>query len=209
MADKYTSFKDLSANETRGEDYNFEVRRSRGARAIVIAPHGGTIEPKTDRIAAAIAGKEFTFYCFRAFKTNSGLHIKSHLFDEPTGAGLVENHEQVISIHGWGGEGERVCVGGLDKPLIAELKKSLAAKGIEVEQAPAGLGATDPNNITNRGTKGVGVQFELTMGFRKNSGAVRKFVDGVRSVLLRTASPKRPRRAVSGKSRENVGRART
>lgn len=204
MADKYTTFKDLLKGERRGVDYDLAARRISGAKAIVIAPHGGTIEPRSEKIAEAIAGKELSFYCFKALKANSGLHVKSHLFDEPTGVEAVANHDQVISIHGWGEAGERICVGGRDKALIALLRKVLAAKGIEVEAAPQGLTALDPNNITNRGRRSAGVQFELTMGFRKNSGAVRKFVDGVRSVLLAQTAIKRPRKPQVERG-ENVG----
>jgi phage replication-related protein YjqB (UPF0714/DUF867 family) len=183
MADKYRSFEDLRASETRRTDYDFASRPKRGSRAVVIAPHGGTIEPGTDKIAAAIAGKDFSFYCFRALKSNSGLHIKSHLFNAPECEQLVAAHDHVISIHGWGEDGERVCVGGLDTELIEALKARLAAAGITVEDAEDGLSATDPNNITNRGAKRRGVQFELTVALRKNKTLVDKFTKAVRSVL--------------------------
>ena len=86
--DKYTCFKDLAAAEKRGEDYDFESRRKDASSVVVIAPHGGKIEPWTDKIADAIAGKDFSFYCFKALKSDR-LHIKSHLFDEPTCENLV------------------------------------------------------------------------------------------------------------------------
>ena len=56
--DKYTSYKDLAANEKRGEDYDFESRPRDGSGVVVIAPHGGTIEPRTDNIADAIRSEE-------------------------------------------------------------------------------------------------------------------------------------------------------
>src|SRR5688572_22846005 len=99
--DKYTSFQELAATEKLGEDYDIQSRLSDGAGAVVIAPHGGTIEPWTDKIADAIAGDDFSFYCFRALKKNSRLHIKSHLFDDPTCEELIAAHEHVLSIHGW------------------------------------------------------------------------------------------------------------
>src|SRR5688572_24076620 len=111
MVDKYRSFAALHAAETRKKDYDFESRPKGGSRVVVIAPHGGTIEPRTETIAASIAGQEFSFYCFRALKPASGLHLKSHLFDEPECVQLVAAHDYVISIHGWGEEGERVCAG--------------------------------------------------------------------------------------------------
>lgn len=182
--DKYTCFEDLAAAEKRGEDYDFESRPRNASGVVVIAPHGGKIEPWTDEIANAIAGKDFSFYCFRGLKKNGRLHIKSHLFDEPTCEKLVAAHQHVISIHGWGAKGERVCLGGRDTELIAALRSSLAAEGIEIEKAEGPLTGTDPNNITNRGATGRGVQLELTMGFRRNASAVKKFTAAVRAVLL-------------------------
>jgi phage replication-related protein YjqB (UPF0714/DUF867 family) len=193
MQDKYSSFTDLARSEVRGEDYDVIVRDQEGARAVIIAPHGGTIEPRTEKIAQAIAGDEFSLYCFMALKKGSGLHVKSHLFDDEEAINLIARHDRVVSIHGWGADGERVCIGGLDKSLIAALKKALAVKGIEIEPAPAGLGALDPHNITNRGGSGAGAQFELTMGFRKNAGAVRRFIDGVRDALLPASAQGRGR----------------
>jgi phage replication-related protein YjqB (UPF0714/DUF867 family) len=184
--DKYSSFDDLAAAEKRGEDYDFESRRRDASRVVVIAPHGGTIEPCTDKIADAIAENDFSFYCFKALKKNSGLHIKSHLFNEPTCEKLVAGHQQVISIHGWKEGGERVCVGGRDSELISALKKELVAKGIEVEDAKGSLKGTDIKNIVNRGATGRGVQFELTMNFRQNAALVEKFIGAIRAVLLDT-----------------------
>jgi phage replication-related protein YjqB (UPF0714/DUF867 family) len=182
--DKYSSFNDLAAAERRGEDYEFESRPRDASRVVVIAPHGGTIEPCTDKIADAIAGRDFSFYCFKALKKNSGLHIKSHLFNEPNCEKLVAGHHQVISIHGWKEGGERVCVGGRDAELIAALKKELVAKGIPVEDAEGSLKGTDINNIVNRGATGRGAQLELTMDFRKNAAQVEKFITAMRAVLL-------------------------
>lgn len=182
--DKYKCFKDLAAAEKPGEDYEIESRLQNHSYTVVIAPHGGTIEPSTDKIADAIAGEDFSFYCFRALKKNSGLHIKSPLFDEPNCENLVSAHQQVVSIHGWGEGGERLCIGGRDAELIAALKKELVAKGIQVEDAKDSLAGTDTKNITNRGATGCGVQFELTRGFRKNAVLVEKFTAAVRAVLL-------------------------
>jgi phage replication-related protein YjqB (UPF0714/DUF867 family) len=187
--DKYTCFADLAAGEKRGEDYDFESRRREAANVVVIALHGGTIEPWTDKIANAIAREDFSFYCFKALKKNSRLHIASHLFDEPTCVNLVATHQHVVSIHGWAEEGERVCVGGRDTDLIAALRTGLTANGVQVDDALGPLRGTDPNNITNRGASGRGVQFELTMGFRRNAAAVKKFTAAVRAVLLATQTP--------------------
>lgn len=184
VGDKYTCFRDLAAAEKRGEDYDFESRLIAESCVVVIAPHGGKIEPCTDKIAVTIAGEDFSFYCFKALKKNGRLHIKSHLFDEPTCMKLVAEHPHVVSIHGWKAKGKRVCVGGRDTVLIAALKKSLAANGIEIENAEGDLTGINPFNITNRGPTGRGVQFELTMDFRTNAATVNEFTSAVRAVLF-------------------------
>ena len=179
--DKYRSFQDLAANEKLGVDYDFESRSKLASGVVVIAPHGGRIEPNTDVIADAIAGGDFSFYRFRALKEKSGLHIRSHLFNEPTCVQLVAAHQKVVSIHGWGADGVRVCVGGRDTEMIEAFKKALATQKIELEYAPISLRALDPQNITNRGANGRGVQFELTMDFRKSVPMVRTFSAAIRS----------------------------
>jgi len=125
--DKYRCFKDLAANEVLGKDYQIECRRTHGSCVAVIAPHGGKIEPRTDEIAEAIAGSEFSLYCFKGL--NKGLHIASHAFDEETCVDLIADHTHVLSIHGWGEKGKRICVGGRDTELIIALKKGLADNG--------------------------------------------------------------------------------
>jgi len=186
--DKYICFRDLETNEVRGEDYDFGSRKRLGAAAVVIAPHGGTIEPRTNVIADSIAGNDFSFYFFKALKAGSRLHIGSHLFDEPTCLKLVAEHQYVVSIHGWGEDGERACIGGRDKEVIEVMKTELISRGIEVEEAEGALRGMDAMNITNRGMTGRGVQFELTMALRRNKALLNKFTAGVRSVLLAAQS---------------------
>src|SRR3990167_9529066 len=76
--DTYSSFADLAAHEVRGRDYDLLVRHRNGTRVVIIAPHGGGIEPETARIAKGIAGAEFSLYCFKGLKRNGNgrLHIK-------------------------------------------------------------------------------------------------------------------------------------
>ena len=181
--DKYQNFKDLQTTEKRDEDYALDSRTVEGSVIAVIAPHGGTIEPLTDAIADRIAGKEFSFYAFRALKHDSGLHITSSRFDEPICLDLLALHDCAVSIHGWGASGERVCIGGRDRDLMVTLKQSITEVGIAVEDAIHRLSGSDPNNIVNRCKTGRGVQLELTMALRKNAVLVESFVKAVRSVL--------------------------
>jgi phage replication-related protein YjqB (UPF0714/DUF867 family) len=181
--DKYGSFRALEAAERRGRDYDVDSRRVDGSSVVVIAPHGGSIEPLTDGIASNIAGSDFSFYAFRALNAGSGLHITSTLFDDPICVDLLSAHDRALSIHGWGASGEKVCIGGRDQELIDALKAGLAAVGVHVEDASGGLGGKDPQNIVNRCRSARGVQLELTMALRRNQKLVDAFIRAVRTTL--------------------------
>jgi phage replication-related protein YjqB (UPF0714/DUF867 family) len=183
--DKYASFKALEAEQMNGKDYAIDYRRVIGSPIAIIAPHGGHIEPLTDSIADEIAGDDFSFYAFRALKPGSTLHITSNLFDEPLCVDLLAGHERALAIHGWAESGERVCIGGRDKQLIAALKADLTAAAISVEDAADGLRGVDSKNIVNRCASARGVQVELTMALRKNRKTIDAFTRAVRYALKR------------------------
>ena len=63
MPDKYSSFAVLARHQIEGQDYRILFRKRNGAR-VIIAPHGGGIEPGTTEIADAIAGNDLSFYAF-------------------------------------------------------------------------------------------------------------------------------------------------
>ena len=77
---------------------------------------------------------------------------------------------------------------GRDIELSSLMKERLNAVRIEVEPAEGYLSAINPQNITNRGLRRRGVQFELTMALRKNAKAIEEFVGSVRAVLLEVQS---------------------
>ncbi len=67
--EKYSSYENLSQNEV--VDWDYRIRTRHGNSGIVlIAPHGGGIEPGTTEIAEAIAGKCHSFYTLYDKKTN-------------------------------------------------------------------------------------------------------------------------------------------
>jgi phage replication-related protein YjqB (UPF0714/DUF867 family) len=182
--DTYSCYADLAIAEQEGVDYEIFYRAAAGAQVAVIAPHGGGIEPKSDAIAVAIAGSDFSYYCFRGCKPakNGRLHITSHRFDEPDCVALVARHEWVVAIHGCNEPGETVYIGGLDAELIDDLALAIAEAGISVATTGHDYPGTHPDNICNRGASAEGAQLELTPDFR-NGGQVDSFVAAVRSVL--------------------------
>ncbi len=97
MRDKYRCFSDLLASEQEGRAYKHKLM-DRDSDIVVIAPHGGGIEQGTSEIAEAVAGEEFSLYCFNGIKRmgNEKLHITSTLFDELSCVDLVKRSRVVV-----------------------------------------------------------------------------------------------------------------
>jgi phage replication-related protein YjqB (UPF0714/DUF867 family) len=181
--DKYLNFNDLVSHQREGIDFEILAVEKPNAIAAIIAPHAGGIEAKTGTIAKAIAGMNYSLYCFEGTKSSGNriLHITSHHFDEPRCLRLIEKHQRVITIHGCKEKKEKIYIGGLDKELIEMLISELSNVGIIPEQSER-FSAKSLDNICNRGLTNRGVQFELSLQFRTSS-RVPLFVKSVRSVL--------------------------
>jgi phage replication-related protein YjqB (UPF0714/DUF867 family) len=73
-------------------------------RCLLVAPHGGGIEPGTSELLRAVAELgnwawyEFAGFLRKANKEN--LHITSTLFDEPTLVALLPRTNFVVTVHG-------------------------------------------------------------------------------------------------------------
>jgi phage replication-related protein YjqB (UPF0714/DUF867 family) len=135
MADRYRTFDDLAANERLGIDYRIRIE-DRGAPFVILAPHGGRIEPGTSEIAEAIAGTDLSFYAFEALKNGAhgDFHISSHGFDEPKAIDLVGRSRTAIAIHGRRDEGrDAVWLGGRAMALRNAIGASLRDAGFERE----------------------------------------------------------------------------
>ena len=170
MRDKYANYDELCTREELNKDYRISWRRGE-TNSIIIAPHGGNIEPGTTELADAIAGKTHSFYAFEGIKptTNRDLHITSTSFDEPQGIHLVQESIHVLALHGCTGLDQMVYIGGLDAALKESIQKKLVQSGFKTgEHDNPELQGINPYNICNRGKKGQGVQLELSAGLRKN-----------------------------------------
>jgi phage replication-related protein YjqB (UPF0714/DUF867 family) len=181
--DKYLNFNQLASHQREGIDFEIVAVEKPNSLAAIIAPHAGGIEAKTGTIAKAIAGIEYSLYCFEGMKSSGNriLHITSQHFDEPKCLKLIEKHQRVISIHGCNEKKEKVYIGGLDDELIKILTSELNSVGIIPEQSEK-FSAKSTNNICNRGQTKKGIQFELSLQFRTDP-RVPFFVKSVRSAL--------------------------
>lgn len=190
MQDRYPNFAALAQAERRGEDYDFRLV-DRGTAIVIIAPHGGFIEPGTTEIAEAIAGDDFSFYSFeglRPGRPHRDLHITSHKFDEPHAQRLVQSSQTALAVHGRAdNESEAIWMGGRHAPLKAKVAAALDEAGFCSATAPKALAAQDRANICNRGTEGAGVQLELPRSLRDRLVAEpalrRHFASAVRDAL--------------------------
>jgi phage replication-related protein YjqB (UPF0714/DUF867 family) len=189
MSFSYRSFKELSNQEVEGQDYRIRMEL-RDQRVLIMAPHGGKIEPTTAEIAEEIAGMDYSFYSFEGLKVggNSALHVESYLFDEPRALEAVEKADVVITVHGQIDRNDAfVMIGGLHTRLGSEIKKELKTAGFKTRPPTEGLMGTDPMNICNRGKLEQGVQLELSRKIRdllrNDRDRLRVFAEAVRRAI--------------------------
>ena len=161
-----------------GRDFRIAFGDARIERCLVIAPHGGGIEPGTSEIMRAIAAVGgWAWYEFAGFlqKGNKeALHITSTNFDEPTLIDLLPKAGFVLAIHGASQIAEPIVyVGGLwaiGRQIIAEFMNTAKAehgiRALDAAQGPEHLRALAASNITNHGRRGEGIQLEFSRGAR-------------------------------------------
>jgi phage replication-related protein YjqB (UPF0714/DUF867 family) len=185
----YLSFKELANRENEGQDYRIRIEL-RDPRILIMAPHGGKIEPMTAKIAEAIAGTDFSLYAFEGLKSdgNGVLHIESHLFDEPRALQAAEKADIVVTIHGQIDQDDGfVMVGGLDDSLRSEIIQELGVAGFQTRPPTEGLMGTDPQNICNRGKLNQGVQLEVSRKvrdlLRNDRDRLRVFAEAIRRAI--------------------------
>jgi phage replication-related protein YjqB (UPF0714/DUF867 family) len=165
--DKYQNFAALAHAEPPGA-WRISLRR-RKSSVLIIAPHGGGIEPGTSELAKTIAGGTYNIYLFEGLKrhNNGDLHITSHRFDAPCARELAAECNIVVGVHGCKGS-RSIFVGGLDAPLVARLTRALRAAGFPASHGPKFL-AADAGNICNRGKRLRGAQLEITRDIRSRN----------------------------------------
>lgn len=163
----YRTFAELSRREAEGRDYRIRFREGRSG-LLVMAPHGGTIEPGTGAIAEAIAGKEHALYVFEGIKKtgNADLHITSRLFDEPVACRLASRADVVLTIHGCRDGDGVVFLGGRDHALRKRIREALVSANFAIHENSR-IPGINPDNICNRGRSGKGVQLEISATLRR------------------------------------------
>jgi phage replication-related protein YjqB (UPF0714/DUF867 family) len=199
MPDKYSSMTALYADpvNVEGKAYGKRWRRHEWIQLveaqatdnpetekIVLAIHGGGIEPGASEIALAVAGYHpATFaraadcrgvhdlWIFEGLldRGNADLHVTSTNYDDPIALRLVHGARRCISLHGFSDADAngRNQIGGRDTELKSILLEELTVAGIpaHISTDPA-LDGTDPANICNQTASGAGVQLEMGTTYR-------------------------------------------
>lgn len=174
--DKYLSFEDLAAEKIEGIDYQI-IAVDRSSPVLIMAPHGGMIEPCTSEIAISIAGSKLSLYRFEGIRRcvpHRELHITSTRFNEPIACALVEGAMTVVAVHGRmdNGDGQTVWVGGLDNRRRDRIADALVHVGFaaEIRQKGQRLAGVAKENICNRGLSKAGTQIEIPQSLRDQLG---------------------------------------
>jgi phage replication-related protein YjqB (UPF0714/DUF867 family) len=153
---------------------------------IVMAIHGGGIEPGTSEIALAVAGYHpdtlvasvddlglHDFWLFEGLlpSGNGKLHVTASHYDEPIATELVQNARRCISLHGCSDTqaNGKIQIGGLDLELRDIVLEELTIAGIPAEiTTNKMLRGDSPDNIANK-TKILGcVQLEMGTSYRSS-----------------------------------------
>jgi len=194
LADRFNNYSELSCAYTKGEDYKIKIEGDRSKSILIIAPHGGKIEPYTSLIAKKLAGDKYCLYCFEGNlkKDNKeNLHITSHHFDEPEALALVGKCDTTIGIHGRADneDEETIFLGGLDCSFVKAIAEKLDKAGFKSKTKGHHFLAKKSTNICNRGTRGKGVQLEiprtLRNKFNDSSDLLDKFVTAIHQAIER------------------------
>ncbi len=168
MIDKYNKFEQLLLSEKENVDFIRRIKH-RNSPWLIVAPHGGGIEPGTSEIANAIAGFTHPLYIFEGIRSsgNNILHITSTQFDDPQLLKLLNSAKSALALHGCSGNEQIAYVGGLLDEVRDKIIEKLNQTGIKAEiSSDPSLQGRDVNNICNKGTLGKGIQIELSESLR-------------------------------------------
>lgn len=169
MHDYYRNFSSLLADERADVDYRI-CSWARQSPVLVMAPHGGGIEPGTSEIVRQTAGEDYSLFMFEGIKSsgNRQLHVKSENYELPQALIMAQRADWLIAVHGCEDEDDLTLVGGLDFGLKWHITEELATNRFPVSTSPRpGLGGIAPKNICNRNHRNAGVQIEISRGQRR------------------------------------------
>jgi phage replication-related protein YjqB (UPF0714/DUF867 family) len=190
-------------SEERAEDEGEFIERlrddGRQSRLIVIAPHGGEVEPFTDRqaerVRSTLGVRRASAWRCKGWDDGAGAFDSWHITSTDISEASFPRLRSVISrgfahalaFHGF--EEDEILVGGTAAPPLKEeircaLERATAPSSIRVRIAGPGeeFGGDDPCNVVNRLSAGGegGIQIEQSLVARTNHwDAIADAVAGV------------------------------
>lgn len=191
--DHYRSFEELARNNVAGKDYEIQIQRF-NSPVLVMAFHGGLIEPGTTELGEELSRGEFNFYTFIGKKnrdvhepsfTSADLHLTSARFDEPQLLKLTSESQSCVALHGFGGEEADFCVGGANpemrKAFVSKLGSALPEyRSCELCCPPYnGVSLKNPANRCQT----TGVQIEMSPAVRRRILVDETFKKGVAQAM--------------------------
>jgi phage replication-related protein YjqB (UPF0714/DUF867 family) len=192
QADVYKNFQQLKARQDRNIDYRISYHNGPSS-TLVMAIHGGSIEPGTCKLAKEVAKRSGAdWYTFEGIKkkNNGTLHITSTRFNEPRAVSLVAQSNKTLSIHGCTGSSKITYVGGRDKQLAAKVRSKLKAAGFKIGTASSHLNGSSKYNICNENKINKGVQLEISKAQRnaffsggKNTDTFHRYAEALAKAL--------------------------
>jgi phage replication-related protein YjqB (UPF0714/DUF867 family) len=170
----------LKRGHVPGRDFRIAFGDSKIELCLLVAPHGGGIEPGTSEIMRAVAeAGGWAWYEFAGFLrqgNKDALHITSTQFDEPTLNSMAPQAGFVVAFHGASESREPVVyVGGKWKrgrqTVCDAINSTVRDHGIRAVDVVDGdsnphIQGLDDLNLTNRGKRAEGVQLEFSRGAR-------------------------------------------
>ena len=161
-------------------DFRVAFGDSKIELCLLIAPHGGGIEPGSSEIMRTVAEMGgWAWYEFAGFlrKGNKdALHISSTEFNEPTLKSMLPQTGFIVAFHGASESREPIVyVGGKwslgRRTVIEAINGAFRKHGIRAVDAidnavAAHLRGLDDSNITNLGKRAEGIQLEFSRGAR-------------------------------------------
>lgn len=161
MIEPCRDFAELVLSFRNGIDYEIEVIE-RGSPFCIVAVHGGGIDPLTEELARAVAGRAHSLYLFRSLKAESRdqLRIPTRRYKEMRLDNMIQRSKTALSIVGCACNDVAVHLGGENRRLKEILETRLIEQGFETG-SPVTPGAShSPTRFYNRADQG-GIQIEL------------------------------------------------
>ena len=167
FAQKSSSFKELSLLKKEGKDFEIKLRTGT-SDSLVMAIHGGTIEPGTTELANATAGEKHSYYTFTGLVDDYvGLHLTSIEFDDPRLLVLTQQAKNCLGLHGLKDDQIDFCVGGANAQKRKSYFQLLSQKFPKWRTCelccPPNLGTSSKNIVNKCQLSGVQIEMGSTL----------------------------------------------